>query len=215
MVTPPRQPGASNGDGAETSEPTDAELIARSFDDPRAFMPLVERHQRVLFGYLARRVGRDLAEDVTSETFTRAFALRHRFDMERDDARPWLFGIATNLLRNHARSEVRQLRAYTRHGVDDRTHADEAASHSRVDASAQSPELASALAALKPGDREALLMYAWNDMSYEEIAEALGIPVGTVRSRLNRARRIVQEHLSDPSESGGVEHATEARRGRP
>lgn len=195
MVTSPRQPG-SDGDRAEKTEPTDAELIARSLDDPRAFMPLVERHQRVLFGYLARRVGRDLAEDVTSETFTRAFALRNRFDTERDDARPWLFGIATNLLRNHARSEVRQLRAYSRHGVNDRTDDDHAASDARLDAVAQTPALASALEALKPGDREALLMFAWNDMSYEEIAEALDIPVGTVRSRLNRARRIVQEHLA-------------------
>src|SRR5688572_392037 len=110
MVTPPRQPGP-DASGPDPEEPTDAELIARSIDDPRAFMPLVERHQRVLFGYLARRVGRDIAEDVTSETFTRAFAQRARFDLTRDDARPWLFGIATNLLRNHARSEVRQLRA--------------------------------------------------------------------------------------------------------
>ncbi len=178
------------------AEPTDAELIARSIDEPRAFMPLVQRHQRVLFGYLARRVGRDTAEDITSETFARAFAQRHRFDTTRDDARPWLFGIATNLLRNQARSEVRQLRAYQRHGVEDRSHDDHDASEARLDATAQSRVLAKALEQLKPGDREALLMFAWNDMSYEDIAESLGIPVGTVRSRLNRARRIVQEQLA-------------------
>ncbi len=195
MVTPPQHNGPPER-GADADEPTDAELIARSIDDPRAFMPLVERHQRVLFGYLARRIGRDLAEDVTSETFTRAFAQRHRFDTTRDDARPWLFGIATNLLRNQARSEVRQLRAYTRHGADDRSHDDHAASDARLDAASQTRELAAALEALNPGDREALLMFAWNDMSYEDIADALGIPVGTVRSRLNRARRIVQEHLA-------------------
>lgn len=212
MVTPPRQPGP-DASGPDPDEPTDAELIARSIEDPRAFMPLVERHQRVLFGYLARRVGRDIAEDVTSETFTRAFAQRARFDQARDDARPWLFGIATNLLRNHARSEFRQLRAYTRHGVDDRTHDDDAGTHARLDATAQSPQLAAALAALKPGDREALLMYAWNDMSYEDIADALGIPVGTVRSRLNRARRIVQEHLSTGDEPSRPD-STEARSGR-
>ena len=206
MVTPPRQDGTPLR-GADADEPTDAELIARSIDDPRAFMPLVERHQRVLFGYLARRVGRDTAEDVTSETFTRAFAQRHRFDTTRDDARPWLFGIATNLLRNQARSEVRQLRAYTRHGADDTSHDDHAASDARLDASSQTRELATALEALNPGDREALLMFAWNDMSYEDIAEALDIPVGTVRSRLNRARRIVQQHLEPTS-------TTEARSGR-
>lgn len=213
MVTPPRQPGSASPE-PDSDEPTDAELIARSIDDPRAFMPLVERHQRVLFGYLARRIGRDLAEDVTSETFTRAFAQRLRFDQTRDDARPWLFGIATNLLRNHARSEVRQLRAYTRHGVDDRSHDDHAGTDARLDAGAQSPQLAAALAALKPGDREALLMYAWNDMSYEDIAEALQIPVGTVRSRLNRARRIVQEHLAEPGDAQSGRGAKEARSGR-
>lgn len=202
MVTPPQHDGPP-ARGAEADEPTDAELIARSIDDPRAFMPLVERHQRVLFGYLARRIGRDTAEDITSETFTRAFAQRHRFDLTRDDARPWLFGIATNLLRNQARSEVRQLRAYTRHGADDRSHDDHAASDARLDAVARTGELAAALESLKPGDREALLMFAWNDMSYEDIAEALGIPVGTVRSRLNRARRIVQEHLEAATTEAG------------
>jgi RNA polymerase sigma factor (sigma-70 family) len=164
-------------------------------------MPLVQRHQRVLYGYLARRIGRDAAEDVASETFTRAFAQRHRFDTDRDDARPWLFGIATNLLRNQARSEGRQLRAYQRHGVQDRSHDDVTESNARLDAGAQTGALARALEALKAGDREALLLFAWNDMSYEDIAEALEIPVGTVRSRLNRARRIVQEHLV--SDDGG------------
>lgn len=171
-------------------------------------MPLVERHQRIIFGYLARRVGRDIAEDVTSETFTRAFAMRERFDQSRSDARPWLFGIATNLLRNHARSEVRQLRAYARTGAQDVSHDDHDASHARLDAEVRSPQLAAALAALKPGDREALLLYAWHDLPYEDVAEALGIPVGTVRSRLNRARRIVQEHLgTSPTDGSSTQGA--------
>ena len=205
MVTPTPHHGTP---AVPDDEPTDAELIARSIDDPRAFMPLVERHHRVLFGYLARRVGRDIAEDVTSETFTRAFAQRARFDQARDDARPWLFGIATNLLRNHARSEVRQLRAYSRHGAQDTTHDDDAAVDARLDAGTQSRALADALAQLKPGDREALLMFAWNDMSYEDIADALSIPVGTVRSRLNRARRIVQEHLAAAAPEGAPRDGT-------
>lgn len=212
MVTSPRQDGRP--EGRPDDEPTDAELIARSIDDPRAFMPLVERHQRVLYGYLARRIGRDLAEDVTSETFTRAYAQRHRFDQERDDARPWLFGIATNLLRNHARSEVRQLRAYARHGVEDRSDDDHAASHTRLDAVARTGALASALESLKPGDREALLMFAWNEMPYEDIAAALDIPVGTVRSRLNRARRQVQEHLARHGVADVDLSSREARSGR-
>jgi RNA polymerase sigma-70 factor (ECF subfamily) len=216
MVTPPRHPVTESSVPAE--EPTDAELIARSLADPQAFMPLLERHHRVLFGYLARRVGRDIAEDVTSETFARAFEHRNRYDSARPDARPWLFGIATNLIRNHARSEVRQLRAYTRHGVDDRTNADDDAIAARVDAEVASPRLAAALLELKPGDRDALAMFAWNDMSYEEIAAALEIPVGTVRSRLNRARRIVQEHLAedapaDSDDDGNATNGTEVRHG--
>ncbi|MEO6866655.1 MAG: RNA polymerase sigma factor [Gaiellales bacterium] len=174
-------------------------------------MPLVDRHQRVLFGYLARRVGRDVAEDVTSETFTRAFAMRNRFDLERPDARPWLFGIATNLLRNHARSQVRQIRAYSRHGLDPSSTIDEPGLHARLDAGAQSPALAAALEALKPADRETLLMYAWNEMPYEDIADALDIPVGTVRSRLNRARRIVQEHLAGAEAAAESEEAPSGR----
>lgn len=194
MLSVPRHPGEAAG-GPLTGGPTDAELIARSIDDPRAFMPLVERHHRVLFGYLARRVGPDLAEDVTSETFARAFALRTRFDLSRSDARPWLFGIAANLLRSHARSELRQLRAYMRHGTSDTAQDDQAAIDARLDAAATTEQLAAALAQLSDIDRETLLLYAWNEMTYEDIAEALEIPVGTVRSRLNRARRILREHL--------------------
>jgi RNA polymerase sigma-70 factor (ECF subfamily) len=213
MVTqpPPETPDAHD-DASNNQEPTDAELIARSVNDPRSFMPLVQRHHRILFGYLARRVGPTIAEDVTSETFTRAFAMRHRYDTTRADARPWLFGIATNLLRTHARSEVRQLRAYARHGVHDRDHLDDAAIDARLDASAQGQALAQALEQLKPADRETLLMYALGDMSYEDIGAALDIPVGTVRSRLNRARRIVQDQLGDPS-SEADSSSTGASRG--
>lgn len=195
--------------------PTDAELIAASATDPRAFMPLVERHHRVLFGYLARRVGPDVSEELVSETFARAFALRDRYDTERADARPWLFGIATNLLRNHLRSEVRQMRAYARSGVDDVHHPDEAATDARVDAGTHSPALARALAGLAAGDRDVLLMYAWGDLSYEEIAQALDIPVGTVRSRLNRARRQLRDSLPELVEAAGAASASSSRSGGP
>lgn len=180
-----------------SAEPTDASLIVESLTVPRAFMPIVDRHQRILYGYLARRVGADIAEDLVAETFTRAFAQRDRFDQSWSDARPWLFGIALNLLRSHMRSEGRRLRAYARSGRLERG-ADEIALDdvaARLDASTHGPALADALANLSNGDREALLLYAWADMSYDEIASTLDIPVGTVRSRLNRARRIVREGL--------------------
>jgi RNA polymerase sigma-70 factor (ECF subfamily) len=189
-------PDASRGD-APAAEQTDAELVAESVRTPRAFMPVVERHQRVLYGYLARRVGADLAEEITAETFTRAFAQRDRYDPRWPDARPWLFGIALNLMRTHLRSEGRRLRAYSRQGTMDAAELqpDTTDTDTRLDASAQGPKLAAALAALSAGDREVLLLFAWGDMAYDDIAETLDIPVGTVRSRLNRARRVVREHL--------------------
>lgn len=192
-VTDNSQPGA----GAAEHEPTDAELIAAAVRDPHAFMPLVQRHHRVLYGYLARRIGADLAEELTSETFARAFAQREKFDPRWDDARPWLFGIALNLMRSHLRSESRRHRAYTRVGnMDSATVGfDESDIDTRLDATAHGPALTQALEALAPVDRETLLLFAWGDMSYEDIAATLDIPVGTVRSRLNRARRVVREAL--------------------
>lgn len=193
-------------ESSQSSEPTDSELIAASIDDPRQFMPITTRHQRVLFGYLARRVGPVLAEDIVAETFARAFAQRDRFDLSRDDARPWLFGIATNLMRNQARSEARRLRAYTRHGVNDHEHPDDDATVARLDADARSRALAAALDKLAPRDRDVLTMFAWGDLSYEEIADSLGVPVGTVRSRLNRARRLVKESLDADSDAASATH---------
>jgi len=192
--------------------PSDAELIADSAADPRAFMPLVDRHHRILFGYLARRMGPDLAEDIVSETFARAFAQRDRYDQARPDARPWLFGIATNLMRNHLRSEVRQMRAYSRTGAQDVEYPDDSAIDARLDASAHSKVLAAALAELSSGDREVLLLFAWADMPYEEIAHALDIPVGTVRSRLNRARRQLRDVLPDLARVPGSDADTTAER---
>lgn len=183
---------------AAPTESTDATLIVDSLKNPRAFMTVVQRHQRVLYGYLARRVGPDLAEDIAAETFTRAYAQRKRFDPAWSDARPWLFGIASNLLRTHARSESRRLRAYARAAQPDHATAEDDRAVARADAELTAPRLAAAIESLSEGDRDALLMFAWADMGYDEIAAALDIPTGTVRSRLNRARRLVQASLAEP-----------------
>jgi len=176
------------------AEPTDAEAIQASFDDPRAFVVVFERHFDAIFRYLRRRVGRGRAEELAAETFTQALASRHRFDSTHWDARPWLYGIAVNLLRHHYRREERELRAYARSGVD--PLASEEPSLERVDATTATPQVAEALAQLAPIEREVLLLYALADLTYGEIADALGIPVGTVRSRLNRARGHVRELLA-------------------
>jgi RNA polymerase sigma factor (sigma-70 family) len=175
------------------AEQSDRAAIAASIDDPRAFVVVFERHFDAIFRYLRRRVGRDRAEELAAETFTTAFASRHRFDSRAADARPWLYGIAVNLLRHHYRTEERELRAHARSAVDPLRS--EEVELDRIDA-ASAARVAGAIAELAPSEREVLLLYAWAELSYREIAEALGVPVGTVRSRLSRARRRIRELLA-------------------
>ncbi len=173
---------------------TDAQLITASWSQPHRFGVIFDRHFDVIYRYLASRVGAELADDLASEVFSVAFRRRSSYDDARDDARPWLYGIATNLLRRHRRVEQRQLRAYARSDLPTEDF-DSTAVIARVDAGAQKAAIAIALAALKSGDRDVLILFSGADQSYQDIAEALGIPVGTVRSRLNRARRIVRARL--------------------
>ncbi|WP_030450929.1 RNA polymerase sigma factor [Herbidospora cretacea] len=184
-----------------THSPDDAEVIGRARSDPAAFSVLFDRHAPALHRYVLRRLGDSLADDVVAETFLTAFRRLGRYDTAHRDARPWLYGIAANLIGRHRRTEVRAYLALARTGVDEvaESYADRV--EARVSASALHRELAEALAVLSPEDREVLLMVAWADLSYEEVARALGIPVGTVRSRLHRARRKTRAALggTDPS----------------
>src|SRR5919201_6732319 len=93
---------------------TDAQAIGASLADPEVFTVLFDRHFTAVHRYVQRRVGTDLADEVAAETFTRAFDERRRYDTSRADAKPWLLGIAANLLRRHWRSERRRLDAYVR-----------------------------------------------------------------------------------------------------
>jgi RNA polymerase sigma factor (sigma-70 family) len=179
--------------------PPDAAIIERSSYDPEAFAILYVRHAAALYRYVARRLGEGVADDIVAHIFLSAFMKRARFDPSvSSDARPWLFGIAANLIGKHTRSELRMLRAYARTGTDpvltqQVTTADEALN--RIDFGTGQRDLAWALATLAKGDREVLLLIAWADLSYAEVAAALGIPVGTVRSRLNRARTRIRASL--------------------
>jgi len=173
---------------------SDADCVARSLSEPKAFEPIFDRHFVAVHRYLHRRAGRDLADELAAETFALAFERRASCRASRS-ALPWLYGIATNLLRRSRRTERRQLRAYGRSGVDSSVaYEDEPAA--RVDGSALDARLARALAAMRPRERDALLLYALADLSYEEIASALDVPVGTVRTWLHRAREVGRRELA-------------------
>jgi RNA polymerase sigma-70 factor (ECF subfamily) len=173
-------------------------------DHPRdgtdAVRELFLAHAVDLHAYAHRRVGRDLADDVVAETFRQAIESWEGYDPECGSARGWLFGIATNLLRRHWRTERRRLAALRKsggaveaahldawHGVDDRLDAD-----SRV------TRVLDAIAGLDAEDRELLVLVSWERLAHADVAEALAIPVGTVRSRLHRIRRRL-EHATDES----------------
>jgi RNA polymerase sigma-70 factor, ECF subfamily len=176
---------------------TDAGVIAASMTDPQAFRELFERHFDALFTYFARRLGRDAADDLTAEVFLTAYGRRSTYDPPCPDARPWLYGIAANLLRRHRRAELRRLRAHAREAGRSRDDGHDAV-EARLDSRAAGPLLARALASMPAHQREALLLFAWAELSYEEIARALDVPVGTVRSRLSRARDRVRRELDGP-----------------
>jgi len=174
---------------APAPAPTDAELIERSVLEPERFAVLFDRHAAGVHRYLGRRVG-ELADDLLSETFLIAFRRRASYRADHVDVRPWLLGIATNLVHGHVRSERRRYRLLARAAAEPvSTGPTSGDSDDRLTAHALRRPLAEALAGLKVRDRDVLLLFAYGQLSYEEIAAALGIPVGTVRSRLNRARR--------------------------
>jgi RNA polymerase sigma factor (sigma-70 family) len=173
---------------------SDAAVIAASIDAPARFGTIFDRHATVLHRYLVRRLGPDDAESMVGEVFRVAFERRDTYDPERPVARPWLYGIATNLLAKHWRREERRLRATARLAAARLAPVDMAERLAgALDASALWPLVANAVAALPPPERDALILHVWEDLGYQEIADALGIPIGTVRSRLNRARRRLRE----------------------
>lgn len=184
---------------------TDAELIELSLDDPEWFGRIYERHAAGIRGFAVSRLGHEGAEDVTAETFIAAFRIRERFDRTRESARPWLMGIAVRQIANRKRAErarYRMLASLAPEGPA-QGHA-ETVSHAMAVRSLRGP-LAAALARLRAPDRDVLLLMAWADLSYAEAAEALDIPIGTVRSRLNRARTVLRTVLPDLINPDGAE----------
>jgi RNA polymerase sigma factor (sigma-70 family) len=173
----------------------DAAVIEQSWATPERFAAIFERYFGQIHQYLARRVGDKAADDLAAEVFVAAFAQRQRYDTARDCARPWLYGIATNMIGTHRRQEQRLYRALARSNASQVSPSDEDQVADRVSASAAGPALAAALAGLDPGDRDVLLLIALAGLDYQETAQALGIPYGTVCSRLNRARKRLRQAL--------------------
>jgi RNA polymerase sigma-70 factor (ECF subfamily) len=181
--------------GTSRLDDSDAEMILRSRVDPEAFSGIFDRHFAAIHRYLARRVGVSRADDLAAQTFVVAFRRRADFDDHRGNARPWLFGIATNVMRNELRTEQRMLAAIAR--LDPASAGDlldEAErSVARAAAAGEVARLATTLAGLDRGQRDVLLLHAWGDLSQAEIAQALGIALGTVYSRLSRARAALRQ----------------------
>ena len=198
---------------------SDAELLARASRQPDLFGIVFDRHFATIHRYLERRVGRDGADELSSEVFRIAFEQRTRFRAVHQSALPWLYGLATNLALKRWRGDARHSRALGRLEAESRVgeSSDVDGADDRLAATASRARILDALAQLAAADRDVVVLVAWEELSYEEVATALDIPLGTVRSRLNRARRVLREHLPDfgnepvtvdGQERGGVRHAS-------
>jgi len=183
--------------GEVVGEPaTDADLVVASLDDPQEFGKLFDRHGLAVHRYVASRAGRADIDDLVSETFVTAFRARARYDRKYPNARPWLLGIATNVLRHHYRSEHRRLgRLGSVHRTPEVAVDLSESVAAAVDGASETDHIAEALDRLDDRYREVLLLVASTDLTYEEIVRALGVPIGTVRSRLARGRRRLRELL--------------------
>jgi RNA polymerase sigma factor (sigma-70 family) len=175
-------------DVASPAVPSDAAIIEQSVAVPECFAEIFDRHAEDIYRYAARRLGQQAAADVMSEVFLAAFRNRGRYDTGRDDARPWLYGITINVISQHQRAQRRYARVLA--SVPGVPAADVVADEvlDRVTATQLRPRIMRVLGELSARDRELVLLVAWAELSYEQAAQALGIPVGTVRSRLHRIR---------------------------
>ena len=161
--------------------------------DADAFGTLFDEHARAIHRYACRLTGDQTgAEDVVAQTFLEAWRLRRKVRPEGGSLEPWLYGIATNVLRN-ARRSARRYRAALSRIPDPEPTSDHADALARR--AGEQEEVAAARAAvraLRPAEREVVALCVWSGLSYAEAAEALGVPVGTIRSRLSRAKSRLQ-----------------------
>lgn len=175
---------------------TDADIILASQNEPSNFAQIFERHYEAIFGFAARRLGVELADDVAADTFVIALRRIDSYDTDYASALPWLYGIVRNVIQNHWRSEKRRLRLIAE--IGDHEEADNRAlgPEERVDVLDTSASIASGLLQLNEVDRDALLLFVWAGLPQSEIARLQEVPEGTVRSRIHRSRRVLREHLA-------------------
>jgi RNA polymerase sigma-70 factor (ECF subfamily) len=178
--------------------PTDAEVIAASLTDPSRFGEIFTRHHDALYRFAGRRVGQGDAADITADVFLKALQLRSRYHLDRPNCLPWLYGIGVNVIGDHLRKSKRRSRIYLK-GEATAFDQDDFTNHlvERMDAESALSTINRALGRLGNRDRETLLLFAIDRLTYSEVAQALGVPIGTVGSRILRARKKIMEQVPD------------------
>jgi RNA polymerase sigma factor (sigma-70 family) len=165
----------------------------------RAFGLLFEQHSTTIYNYCFRQTASwETAEDLTSTVFLEAWRSRDRLVVQGDSVLPWLYGIATNVCRRQRRTAFRRWRALGRLApdLDQPDPADDVAG--RIDDERRMAQILAVIDRLPAGERDVVALVVWEELDYRSTAEALDIPVGTVRSRLNRARRRLDTSLAAP-----------------
>lgn len=195
-----------------TNDVTDWPLVADG--DPDAFARIFDRHADLVFKFARRRVGDvAVAEDITAQVFLETWRRRREVTLLDGSLRAWLLGIARNLQRRHWRATERKIRAIERlPPVDGAPDTGDAVAH-RLDAINELAQVQRKVDGLSDDHREVLLLAVWEGLSYDEIALVLDVPIGTVRSRLARARQnlaldgtLSAERESSGSSSNGSDH---------
>lgn len=184
---------------------TDDASHRASWSDPARFEAVFDQHHGDVWSFIARCAGRQVADDLAGQVFVVAFERRASFDPALGEVRGWLFGIARNLVRTRRRSDGRRIRAFARMANQRHQQPDE--SQHIVDADELRVEQRLVLAALQrlsEDDRELLVLAVWEGLSYTQIAAVIGVPIGTVRSRLSRARKRLRELVERSGEEHGM-----------
>jgi RNA polymerase sigma factor (sigma-70 family) len=174
----------------EITRAADETVTLAMAGDRESFAVLVREHGQAVHAYLARRAGRGVADELLTEVWLRAWRSRGSYDIGWADPRPWLYGIARNVLRAHWRMRADRLEGPFHLAEDPWPAVDD-----RLDAGHLRLALSAALAALGEDYREVVLLVAWEQLTPAEVAMALGLPPSTVRSRLHRARLILQRSI--------------------